>query len=95
MSSLRTAIVYENLSKNTHLRKDTAFLHFRLKESSENMIFPWNENTRKLTKIWSFLLFSQIFVKQLFFHSVMIIDTDVEKSLILSNVLKMAYTALE
>ena len=39
MSSLRTAIVYENLSKNTHLRKDTAFLHFRLKESSENMNF--------------------------------------------------------
>ena len=47
------------LRKNTHLRKDAAFLHFRLKESSENMIFPWNRNIRKLTKIWSFLPFSQ------------------------------------
>ena len=28
------------LRKNTHLRKDAAFLPFRLKESSENMIFP-------------------------------------------------------
>ena len=28
------------LRKNTHLRKDAAFLHFRLKESSESMIFP-------------------------------------------------------
>ena len=28
------------LRKNTHLRKDAAFLHFRLKESSENIIFP-------------------------------------------------------
>ena len=28
------------LRKNTHLRKDAAFLHFRLKENSENMIFP-------------------------------------------------------
>ena len=28
------------LRKITHLRKDAAFLHFRLKESSENMIFP-------------------------------------------------------
>ena len=28
------------LGKNTHLRKDAAFLHFRLKETSENMIFP-------------------------------------------------------
>ena len=27
------------LRKNTHLRKDAAFLHFRLKESSENKIF--------------------------------------------------------
>ena len=28
------------LRKNTHLRKDAAVLHFRSKESSENMIFP-------------------------------------------------------
>ena len=28
------------LHKNTHLRKDAAFLNFRLKESSENVIFP-------------------------------------------------------
>ena len=28
------------LRQNTHLRKDAAFLHFRLKESSENVIFP-------------------------------------------------------
>ena len=57
------------LRKNTHLRKDAAFLHFRLKESSENMIFPWNGNIRKLTKIWSFLSFSQIFVSRKFFFS--------------------------
>ena len=55
------------LRKNTHLRKDAAFLHFRLKESSENMIFPWNGNIRKLTKIWSFLPFPQIFVRRKFF----------------------------
>ena len=57
------------LRKNTHLRKDAAFLHFRLKESSENMIFPWNGNIRKETKIWSFLHFSQIFVRRKFFFS--------------------------
>ena len=57
------------LRKNTHLRKDAAFLHFRLKESSENMIFPWNGNIRKLTKIWSFLPFSQTFVRRKFFFS--------------------------
>ena len=57
------------LRKNTHLRKDAAFLHFRLKESSENMIFPWNGNTRKLMKIWSFLSFSQIFVRRKFLFS--------------------------
>ena len=39
------------LLKNTHLRKDAVFSHFRLKESSENMKFPWNGNIRKLTKI--------------------------------------------
>ena len=57
------------LRKNTHLRKDAAFLHFRLKESSENMIFPWNWNIRKQAKIWSFLHFSQIFIKRKFFFS--------------------------
>ena len=55
------------LRKNTHLRKDAAFLHFRLKESSENMIFPWNRNIRKHTKKRSFLHFSQIFVRRKFF----------------------------
>ena len=40
------------LRKNKHLQKDAAFLHFRLKERSEIMIFPWNGNIRKLTKIW-------------------------------------------
>ena len=40
------------LRKNTHLRKDAAFLHFCLKESLEN-IFPWNGNIWKQTKIWS------------------------------------------
>ena len=34
---LHTKISY--LRKNTHLQKDATFLHFRLKESSEN-IFP-------------------------------------------------------
>ena len=35
------------LRKNTYLQKDAAFLHFRLKESSENVIFPWNVRIRK------------------------------------------------
>ena len=46
---LHTKISY--LRKNTHLRKDAALLHFRLKKSSENMIFPWNAfftNFRKM-----------------------------------------------
>ena len=34
------------LRKSTHLRKDAACLHFCLKESSENMISPWNRNIR-------------------------------------------------
>ena len=55
--------------KNTYLPKDAAFLHFHLKERSENMTFPWNGNIRKLTKIWSFLPFSQIFVRRKFFFS--------------------------
>ena len=38
------------LRTNTHLRKNAAFLHFRLKESSENMIVLWNANMRKLRK---------------------------------------------
>ena len=54
------------LRENTHLRKDAAFLHFRLKESSENMIYPWNGNIQKQTELWSFLHFSQIFVRQKF-----------------------------
>ena len=65
-------LLYTNISyicRNTHLRKDAAFLHFRLKKSSENIIFPWNGNIRKLTKIWSFLSFSQIFVGRKFFFS--------------------------
>ena len=33
-----TKILY--LRKNTHSRKDAAFLHIPSKESSENMIFP-------------------------------------------------------
>ena len=57
------------LSKNTHLRKDAAFSHFCLKESSENMIFSWNEKIQKLVKIWSFLSFSQIFVRRKFLFS--------------------------
>ena len=59
---LYTKISY--LRKNTHLRKDAAFLDFPLKESSKNMIFPWNRNIRKLTKICSFLPFSLIFVRR-------------------------------
>ena len=51
------------------MRNDAAFLHFCLKESSENMIFPWNGNILKLTKKWSFLPFSQIFVRRKFFFS--------------------------
>ena len=57
------------LCKNTHLWNDAASLHFPLKESSENMIYPWNGNIRKETKIWSFLHFSQIFLRWKFFFS--------------------------
>ena len=39
------------LRKNTHLLEDAAFLNFRLKESSENMIFPLNGSIKKLIKI--------------------------------------------
>ena len=56
-----------NLCKSTHLRKDAAFLHFRLKESSENKIFSWNENIWKITKVLSFLSFSEIFIRRKFF----------------------------
>ena len=63
---LYTKISY--LCKNKHLQKDAAILHFLLKESSGN-IFTWNTNIQKLTKIWSFLPFSQIFVKRKFFFS--------------------------
>ena len=38
------------LREKTHLRKDAAFSHFCLKESSENIIFLLNENIRKLRK---------------------------------------------
>ena len=40
---LQAQLSYKKISylrQNTHLRKDAAFLHFRLKESSENVIFP-------------------------------------------------------
>ena len=50
-------LLYTNISyicRNTHLRKDAAFLHFRLKKSSENMIFWWNGNIWKLIKKTNF-----------------------------------------
>ena len=56
-----------NLCKGRHLRKDAAFLHFRLKESSKNMILSLNGNLQKLKKIWYFLSFLQIFVRKKFF----------------------------
>ena len=62
-----TKILY--LPKYTHLPKDAAVLHFYLKESSENMIFLWNWNIQKLTKIWSFMFFSKVFVRWKFFFS--------------------------
>ena len=83
---LYTEILY--LCKNTHLLKDAALLHFHLKESSENMIFLWKGNIRKLTKIWSFLPFSQILVRRKFkfscsyFHAVCTLS---------SNVLRVGY----
>ena len=46
------------LRKNSPLPKDPAFLHIGLKESSENVIYPWNGNIWKLTKISSFCSFS-------------------------------------
>ena len=51
------------LRKNTHLQKDAALSHFCLKESSKN-IFLWNGNIGTVTKAWSFLSFSQIFVRR-------------------------------
>ena len=71
ISYLRLAIVYENLmlTQNYAFAQRCCFLHFRLKEISENMIFPWNGNIRKLTQIWSFLPFSQIFVRRKLFFS--------------------------
>lgn len=63
MSSLRTAFFYENFiftQENVFAERCT-FLYFRLKESSENMIYLWNGNIRKLTKIWSIsVLFKNI-----------------------------------
>ena len=66
------------LPKNTHLRKGATFLHFRLKVSSENMIFPWNGKMRKLIKIWSFLSFSQIFVRRKFLFSCSVGNLDIK-----------------
>ena len=51
-----TKILY--LCKNTHLLKDAAFLHFHLKESSENMIFLWKG---KHTKTNENMIFSTLF----------------------------------
>ena len=53
--------------RNMHLRKDAAFLHFRLRESSDNIISQWNGNLRKLTKLWYFLSFLQIFERRKLF----------------------------
>ena len=55
------------LRENTHLQKDAAFSHFRLKESSENIIFLQNGNIRKKTKMRPFLSFSQILITLKFF----------------------------
>ena len=74
ISSLPTAIVYKNFifPQEYALEEDAAFLHFCLKENSENMIFPRKGNIRKLMKIWSLLSFSQIFVRRnFFFHAVL------------------------
>ena len=51
------------LYKNTHLQKNAAFLHFCLKESSENMIFLWNGNVRNPTKKMIFSVFFTNFRK--------------------------------
>ena len=56
------------LRKNTHLRKDAAFLHFRLKQAQKIWYFR-DRNIREQTKTWSFLQFSQIFVRRKFFFS--------------------------
>ena len=59
------------LRKNTHLRKDAVFLHFRLKGISENMIFPWNENIRKLMKYDIFSPFHKFSWHEIsYFHAV-------------------------
>ena len=60
--------LYAKLSY-TKISYFAAFLHFRLKGSLENMIFPWNGNIWKLTKVSFFLPCLQIFVRQAFFCS--------------------------
>ena len=67
--SLTSSYLIRKLHNYAKIRIYGKMLHFRLKESSKNMIFLWNGNIRKLTKIWYFLPFSQIFVRRKFFFS--------------------------
>ena len=73
------------LRKNTHLRKDVAFLHFRLKESSENMIFPRNGNIRKTNGNMIFSVVFTNFWRKFFFHAVTFISANIKNSNTLSN----------
>ena len=63
---LYVQLLYKKISylcKNTHLRKDAAFLHFRFKESSENMTFPWNEKNTKPNENMTFSVLFTNFCK--------------------------------
>ena len=81
ISSLRQAIIYEKFifTRKYALVERCYFLNFRLKESSENMIYPWNGNTRKQTNLWSFLHFPQIFVRRKFFFSCSVLMANIFK----------------
>ena len=62
--------------------KRCCFLPFSFEgKLKKDMIFPWNGNIRKLMKIWHFLSFSQIFVRQKFFFSCSVSDLTTKTAL--------------
>ena len=69
ISSFRPAIIYKNFkfTQKTHLREDAAFLHFRLKESSENMRFLVKRKHAETNKKMIFPVFFTSEMNILFF----------------------------
>ena len=67
---LYVQLLYRKISylhKNTHLREDAAFLHFRLKESSENMRFLVKRKHAETNKKMIFPVFFTSEMNILFF----------------------------